>query len=111
MAALRAQRLCRGLCQSGVGFQVFMEHLHLPPFFVARGNGLVVARDVAAYQMQDACTAVLVREDLADQTDLFRIPVQPAVNDTLPRQIPARLPQRNACCAYRLRSPPRAGCP
>ena len=111
MAALRAQRLCRGLCQSGVGFQVFMEHLHLPPFFVARGNGLVVARDVAAYQMQDACTAVLVREDLANQTGLFPIPLQPALQGTVFWQTPARLPPRNACCACRLRSPPRVGCP
>ena len=33
--------------------------------------------------MPDACTAVIVRKDLVDQTDLFRISVQPTLHDTV----------------------------
>ena len=43
-----------------------MEHLHTSAtVFVVRGDGVVVAGDVAANQMQDAGAAVLVFKDLA----------------------------------------------
>ena len=60
-----------------------MEHLHLPPFFVVRGDGVVVAGDVAANQMQDAGAAVLVFKDLADQVDCTRRPLEPALHSAL----------------------------
>jgi len=50
--ALGPQRPRGRFRQAGVGLQGFVKHLHLPPFFVGRGDGVIVARQVAAHQMQ-----------------------------------------------------------
>ena len=57
-----------------------MEYLHLPPFFVARGDGVVVAGDVAANQMQNSRAVVLVFKDLAHHKDLLRIALEVATH-------------------------------
>ena len=57
--ALGSYGLGGGFSQIGIGLQGFVEHLHLPPFLVGRGNGVIVASQVVANQMQDPRTAVL----------------------------------------------------
>ena len=66
VVALGSQRLRWRLGHACVGLQGFVKHLHLPPFFVGRGNGVIVAREVTANQMQYPRAAVLVFKDLAD---------------------------------------------
>ena len=66
MVALGSQRLRWRLDHACIGLQGFVKHLHLPPFFVGRGDGVIVAREVTANQMQNADAAVLVFKDLAD---------------------------------------------
>ena len=60
-----------------------MKYLHLPPFLVAHGDRVIVACDVAAHQIHGARAVILVCKDLAHQTNLFRIPVQPALHHTV----------------------------
>ena len=43
MAALGPQHPRRRLGQIRIGLQGVVKHLHLPPFFVGRGNGVIVA--------------------------------------------------------------------
>ena len=45
--ALGSHRSRGGLGQAGIGLQGFVKHLHLPPFFVGRGDSVIVARQVA----------------------------------------------------------------
>ena len=66
MVALGSQRLRWRLGHARIGLQGFVKHLHLPPFFVACGDGVIVAREVTANQVQSAGAAVLVFKDLAD---------------------------------------------
>ena len=66
VVALGSQSLRWRLGHARIGLQGFVKHLHLPPFFVGRGDGVIVAREVTANQMQDADAAVLVFKDLAD---------------------------------------------
>ena len=60
-----------------------MKHLHLPPFFVACGDGVIVAREVTANQMQNAGAAILVFKDLADQADCSGRSLEPALHGAL----------------------------
>ena len=57
-----------------------MKHLHLPPFFVGRGDLVIVASQITANQMQYPRVAVLVFKNLADQTDCCRIVLEPALH-------------------------------
>ena len=57
-----------GLGQVGIGLQGFVKHLHLPAFFVGRGNSVIVASQVTASQMQDSRAVVFVFKDLAETT-------------------------------------------
>jgi len=66
--ALGPQRPRGRFRQAGVGLQGFMKHLHLPPFFVGRGDGVIVARQVAAHQMQSTCASVFVCKDSGSTT-------------------------------------------
>lgn len=52
MIALGSQRSRGGLGQVGIGLQGFVKYLHLPPFFVGRGDGVIVASQITANQMQ-----------------------------------------------------------
>ena len=83
MVALGSHRSRGGLGQAGIGLQWFVKHLHLPPFFVARGDGVIVARQVAAHQMQNSCAIALVFKDPADHQDCFRISFEPALHGGL----------------------------
>ena len=47
VVALGPQRLRWRLGHACIGLQGFVKHLHLPPFFVGRGNNVIVARKVA----------------------------------------------------------------
>lgn len=60
-----------------------MKHLHLPPFFVGRGNGVIVASEVAADQVQYAGASIFVFKDLANQMDCFRISIELALHGGL----------------------------
>lgn len=73
MIALSAQRSRGGLGQIGIGLQGLVKHLHLPPFFVARGDGVIVTSQITANQMQYPGAVVLVFKDLADHKDCFRV--------------------------------------
>ena len=83
MAALGPQRSRGGLGQTRIGLQGFVKHLHLPPFFVGRGDAVIVASQVTANQMQDPRAAVFVFKDLADHKDFFRISPEPAAHGSL----------------------------
>ena len=83
MVALSAQRASGGLGQVGIGLQGFVKHLHLPPFFVARSDSVVVASQVTAHQMQYPRAVVFVFKDLADHQDCFRIALEPALHGGL----------------------------
>ena len=61
-----SQRLRWRFGHACVGLQVFVKHLYLPPFFVGHGDGVIVAREVTANQVQCTGAAVLVFKDLAD---------------------------------------------
>jgi hypothetical protein len=50
MVALGSQRSGGRLCQVGVGLQGFVKHLHLPPFFVDRGDGLYPSGQVHSFR-------------------------------------------------------------
>ena len=69
-----------GLGQIGVGLQGFVKHLHSPPFFVARGDSVIVACQVAAHQVQNSRAVVLVSKDLAHYKDFFCIPLESATH-------------------------------
>ena len=66
VVALGSQRLRWRLGQARIGLQGFVKHLNLPPFFVGRGDDVIVACEVTANQMQIADAVVLVFKDLAD---------------------------------------------
>ena len=66
VVALGSQRLRWRFGHVRIGLQEFVKHLHLPPFFISRGDDVIVAREVTANQMQNAGAAVLVFKDLAD---------------------------------------------
>lgn len=83
MVALGSQRSRGGLCQVGIGLQGFVKNLHLPPFFVARGDGVIVASQVTANQTQYPGAIVLVFKDLADHKDFFRIALELAAHASL----------------------------
>ena len=83
MIALSAQRSCGGLGQAGVGLQGFVKHLRLPAFFVARDCSVIVARQVAANQMQYPGTVVFVFKDLAHHKDFPCISLEPAAHRSL----------------------------
>ena len=51
--------------KSSVGFQGFMEDLHVPPFLVGRGDCVPVGVQVATYQIQSSDAIILVFKDLA----------------------------------------------
>ena len=80
MVALGSQRARGRLGQVGIGLQGFVKHLHLPPFLVGCGNGVIVARQVAANQMQNSRAVVLVFKDLAHHKDFFGISLEPAAH-------------------------------
>ena len=86
MIILRRHRLRRRLRQSGIGFERFMKHFHVPPFLIDRSDVLAIEGQIAACQMQDAGAAVLVRKNLPYQKDFFAIALQPAVHRLLLRQ-------------------------
>ena len=46
-----------------------MEDLDFPPFLVNCLEGLAVAVQITAYQIENACAAALVFKDLAEQQD------------------------------------------
>ena len=83
MVALGPQRSRGGLGQIRIGLQGFVKYLHLPPFFVGRGDDVIVAIQVTANQMQDPRAVVLVFKDLADHKDFFRISLEPAAHTSL----------------------------
>ena len=67
MVALGSHRSRGGLGQAGIGLQGFVKHFHLPPFFVGRDCSVIVARQVAAHQMQYPGTVVFVFKDCSGQ--------------------------------------------
>ena len=80
MVALSPQRSRGGLGQIRIGLQGFVKDLHLPPFFVGCGYGVIVARQVAANQMQNSRAVVFVFKDLAYHKDFCRISLEPAAH-------------------------------
>jgi hypothetical protein len=64
-----------------------VKHIHLPPFFVGRGDGVRVARQVAAHQMQAIRASVFVCKDLAHHKDFIFIALKPAAHYGLLRNI------------------------
>jgi hypothetical protein len=66
VVALGSQSLRWRLGHARIGLQGFVKHLHLPLFFVGRGDDVIVTHEVAANQVQGAGAAVLVFKDLAD---------------------------------------------
>jgi len=81
--ALGSQRSRGGLGQVGIGLQGFVKHLHLPPFFVGRGDGVIVASQVTANQMQYSGAVIFVFKELADHKDFFRLSLEPAAHRSL----------------------------
>ena len=54
MVALGSQRLRWRLGHARIGLQGFVKHLNLPPFFVGRGDDVIVAREVTG-RCQGSC--------------------------------------------------------
>jgi hypothetical protein len=79
VVALGSQGTRRGLGQIRIGLQEFVQHLHLPLFFVGRGDAVIVASQVTASQRQDAGAFVFVCKDLAHPQDCFWVFLEPAV--------------------------------
>ena len=66
MIALSSDSMSRRLRHGRIGFQRFMEDFNFPPFFVDRFQSLGVTVQIAAHQIEYACTAILVFKDLAE---------------------------------------------
>ncbi len=66
MVALDPQCFFWGLGQIRIGFQGFMKHFHFPPFFVGRGDRVIVTGQISTNQIQNSRTAVFACKDLAD---------------------------------------------
>ena len=83
MVALGSQRSCGGLGQIRIGLQGFVKYLHLPAFFVGRGDDVMVVIQVTANQMYDPQVVVVVFKDLADHKYFSRISLEPAAHASL----------------------------
>ena len=64
-----------------------MEDLDFPPFLVNCLEGLAVAVQITAYQIENACAAALVFKDLAEQQDGKVQACYPALNRLAFREI------------------------
>ena len=84
MVALGPQRSRGGLGQIRIGLQGFVKHLHLPPFFVGRGDGVIVASQVTANQMQYPRAAAFVFKDcfFDRSTSRFEMELLPPQGDS-----------------------------
>lgn len=64
-----------------------MEHFHLLSFFISRDEGIIVASQVAANQMQYVRAIVFVFKDLADEKDFFPMSLETTSHGSLPWKI------------------------
>ena len=83
MVTLGFRGMSRGLCHGSMGFECFMKEFDFPSFFVNCRNLIAATRQIAADQIKNSRTVILVFKDLLEQQNRERNPWDPSLDGSL----------------------------